>query len=112
MNRSDPRSVHELALERMRNYTPKDWHDAGVRAGIWTPDGQLTPEYGGPPRVRSLGGTFVIDDGHDHFGTLADAVSQDLADMFRHLYVHRFRSQGELARQLHEARAKSYRWSA
>lgn len=44
--------VHEQALERLRNATPEYLNDLTVRAGVHTPDGRLTPEYGGDPAKK------------------------------------------------------------
>ena len=38
------------ALENMKKMSPREMFELAVRAGVYTPDGKLTPEYGGPPR--------------------------------------------------------------
>ncbi len=39
-------------LRHVRNLTPKEGFASLVESGIYTPDGQLTPEYGGPSRGK------------------------------------------------------------
>ena len=46
----------ERAVDRICRMTPDEVFETSVRAGIYTPDGQLTEPYGGPPpRRRSPG---------------------------------------------------------
>ncbi len=46
-SRSELLAAHERALKRTREMTPHEGFKSLVRAGIYTPDGKLTPRYGG-----------------------------------------------------------------
>lgn len=46
-SRSELLAAHERALERTRKMTASEGFESLVRAGIYTPDGKLTPRYGG-----------------------------------------------------------------
>ena len=46
------KSVHEQALERLRNATPEYINDLTVRAGVYDSEGNLTPECGGKKKRR------------------------------------------------------------
>lgn len=40
--------LHRHALERVRKMSPEEGFRSLVASGIYTPDGKLTKEYGGP----------------------------------------------------------------
>lgn len=40
-------AAHERALRRMSTMTVQEGFSSLVKAGIYTPDGKLTPRYGG-----------------------------------------------------------------
>ena len=46
-SRSELLAAHERALKRTRKLTASEGFESLVRAGIYSPDGKLTPRYGG-----------------------------------------------------------------
>jgi hypothetical protein len=40
-------AAHERALKRLDRMTPQEGFETLVKAGIFTPDGRLSPRYGG-----------------------------------------------------------------
>ena len=46
-SRSELVAAHERALKRTRKLTAREGFESLVRAGIYSPDGKLTPRYGG-----------------------------------------------------------------
>jgi len=46
-SRSELLAAHERALKRTRKLTAREGFESLVRAGIYSPDGKLTPRYGG-----------------------------------------------------------------
>jgi hypothetical protein len=42
--------IRQQVLERMQNMTPDEFFQSVVRAGIYTPEGELRVEYGGTGR--------------------------------------------------------------
>ena len=40
-------AAHERALKRLDRMTPQEGFETLVKAGIFTPDGKLSPRYGG-----------------------------------------------------------------
>jgi len=47
LTRSELLATHERALKKTEKMTAKEGFASLVRAGIYTPDGKLTPRYGG-----------------------------------------------------------------
>ncbi len=44
---------HAKLMAALAKMTADEIFQMSVRSGIYTPDGQLTPEYGGAPRKKS-----------------------------------------------------------
>lgn len=44
--------VTRRVLARIKTMTPAEAFELAVSAGIYFPDGTITPEYGGPPAPR------------------------------------------------------------
>jgi hypothetical protein len=51
-NVAEQRKLHEKVLRQVRSMTPEQGFKDLVKYGIYTTDGQLAPEYGGPPRKK------------------------------------------------------------
>ena len=48
----EQRKLHESVLKEVRSMTPEEGFKDLIKSGIYTADGQLAPEYGGPPRKK------------------------------------------------------------
>lgn len=50
MTRKEQEALHARVLDRVRRMTPQEGFRALIESGIFTQDGELAPEYGGPRR--------------------------------------------------------------
>ncbi|MBU6427304.1 hypothetical protein KGQ27_03690 [Patescibacteria group bacterium] len=50
--RAELLKLHEEAIKEVKAMTPEEGFQSLIEAGIYTPDGKLAPEYGGPPREK------------------------------------------------------------
>lgn len=48
-DRKKQAELHRQVLEEVRAMTPAEGFQDLIVSGIYTPDGKLAPEYGGPP---------------------------------------------------------------
>ena len=46
--------LHERVLQTVRKKSSKEGFRDLIKSGIYTPDGHLAPEYGGPPRQKKI----------------------------------------------------------
>lgn len=50
MTRKEQEDLHARVLDRVRRMTPKEGFRSLIESGIFTEQGELSPEYGGPKR--------------------------------------------------------------
>lgn len=51
--RKEVLALHKRVLKEVRAMTPEEGFKSLVKSGIYTRDGNLAPEYGGPPRKKA-----------------------------------------------------------
>ena len=51
-DRKKQAALHAKVLEEVRSMTPEEGFKDLIKSGIYTPEGKLAPEYGGPPRQK------------------------------------------------------------
>ena len=51
-DRKKLKALHEKVLRQVKAMTPEEGFKDLIKSGIYTPDGELAPEYGGPTSTK------------------------------------------------------------
>lgn len=100
-NRQEQAELHRQVLEEVRAMTPKEGFQDLIKSGIYTPNGELAPEYGGPQSTKRKVTQMKMEDFWTTLSPVQRALIIGVADMRynrEHLQVRNIDRLGHIER--------------